>query len=152
MIWSDYCDTKSFCDLAHSLYFKIFPVGLGRSTVTISSSIIGIFHLKFFTVDNGERAYVQMEEDVEIVIGRDKVSIVLLFFSMSQFSHNWQCFCSGPSILCRPFLTTLLNLFTVNGQGDQNILVNVFFSLGMGLALLIMGIDIDLDQVMEAVR
>ena len=44
----------------------------------------------------------------------------------------------------------MLNLFTV--QGDQNILVNVFFSLGMGLALLIMGIDIDLDQVMEAVR
>ena len=40
----------------------------------------------------------------------------------------------------------------VNGQGDQNILVNVFFSLGMGFALLIMGIDIDLDQVMEAVR
>ena len=71
---------------------------------------------------------------------------------MSQFSHSWQCFCSDPSILCHPFLTTLLNLFTVNGQGDQNILVNVFFSLGMGLALLIMGIDIDLDQVMEAVR
>ena len=40
----------------------------------------------------------------------------------------------------------------MNGQGDQNILVNVFFSLGMGFALLIMGIDIDLDQVMEAVR
>ena len=38
------------------------------------------------------------------------------------------------------------------GQGDQNTLVNVFFSLGMGLALLIMGIDIDLEQVMEAVR
>ena len=45
-----------------------------------------------------------------------------------------------------------LSLFTVNGQGDQNILVNVFFSLGMGLALLVMGIDIDLNQVMEAVR
>jgi len=85
-----------------------YAVGLGRSTVTISSSIIGIFHLKFFTIENGERVYVQLEEEVEIVIGRDK--------------------------------------------GDQNILVNVFFSLGMGFALLIMGIDIDLDQVMEAVR
>jgi len=85
-----------------------YAVGLGKSTVTISSSIIGIFQMKFFTVQNGDRAYIQLEEDVEIVIGRDK--------------------------------------------GDQNILVNVFFSLGMGLALLVMGIDIDLDQVMEAVR
>jgi len=85
-----------------------YAVGLGKSTVTITSSIIGIFQMKFFTVENGERAYIQLEEDVEIVIGRDK--------------------------------------------GDQNILVNVFFSLGMGLALLVMGIDIDLDQVMEAVR
>merc|ERR1711974_249406 len=85
-----------------------YAVGLGKSTVTISSSIIGIFQMKFFTVQNGDRAYFQLEEDVEIVIGRDK--------------------------------------------GDQNILVNVFFSLGMGLALLVMGIDIDLDQVMEAVR
>ena len=65
------------CDI---FVFQIFPVRLGRSTVTISSSIIGIFHLKFFTVDNGERAYVQMEEDVEIVIGRDKVSIFLICF------------------------------------------------------------------------
>ena len=37
-------------------------------------------------------------------------------------------------------------------QADQNTLVNVFFSLGMGLALLVMGIDIDLQQVMEAVK
>ena len=78
MISSDYCDTKSFCRFQH---FKIFPVGLGRSTVTISSSIIGIFHLKFFTVDNnGEQVYIKLEEDVEIVIGRDKVSIFLICF------------------------------------------------------------------------
>jgi len=37
-------------------------------------------------------------------------------------------------------------------QVAQNILVNVFFSVGMGFALLIMGIDIDLEQVMETVR
>ena len=43
-------------------------------------------------------------------------------------------------------------LCKISSQGDQNILVNVFFSLGMGLALLVMGIDIDLDQVMEAIR
>jgi len=88
---------------------RSYAVGVGKSTVTFSSSIIGIFKLKFYTVEeNGKRAYIQMEEDLEIVIGRDKA--------------------------------------------DQNILVNVFFSLGMGLALLVMGIDIDLDQVMEAVR
>ena len=61
------------------------PVGIGRSTVTFSSSIIGIFQMKFFTVgnkdngenvDNKERTYIQMEEDVEIVIGRDKVEII----------------------------------------------------------------------------
>ena len=41
--------------------------------------------MKFFTVgnkakgenvDNKERTYIQMEEDVEIVIGRDKVEII----------------------------------------------------------------------------
>jgi len=88
---------------------RSYAIDMGKSIVTFSSSIIGIFQLKFYTVEeNGERAYIQLEEDVEIVIGRDKA--------------------------------------------DQNILVNVFFSLGMGLALLVMGIDIDLDQVMEAVR
>ena len=65
------------CDI---FVFQIFPVRLGRSTVTISSSIIGIFHLKFFTVENGERAYIKLEEEVEIVIGRDKVSIFLICF------------------------------------------------------------------------
>ena len=56
--------------------------------MTFSSSIIGIFQMKFFTVgnkakgengetvDNNERTYIQMEEDVEIVIGRDKVEII----------------------------------------------------------------------------
>ena len=53
--------------------------------MTFSSSIIGIFQMKFFTVgnkdngenvDNKERTYIQMEEDVEIVIGRDKVEII----------------------------------------------------------------------------
>ena len=59
-------------------YFKISPVGLGKSTVTIRSSIIGIFQMKFFTVlQTGERAYIQPEEDVEIVIGRDKVPTFL---------------------------------------------------------------------------
>jgi len=67
---------------------RSYAVGVGKSTVTFSSSIIGIFQLKFYTVEkNGKRAYIQLEEDVEIVIGRDK--------------------------------------------SDQNILVNVFFSLAM---------------------
>ena len=54
--------------------------------MTFSSSIIGIFQMKFFTVgnkangenvDNKERTYIQMEEDVEIVIGRDKVDEII---------------------------------------------------------------------------
>ena len=49
-------------------------VGQGRSTVTFTSSIIGIFQMKFFTfLENGTRKDIPLEEEVEIVIGRDKV-------------------------------------------------------------------------------
>ena len=92
--------------------------------------------MKFFTVlETGERAYIQPEEDVEIVIGRDKV-------------FEQECRFFQIVIPANRFSLSYLTI----GQGDQNTLVNVFFSLGMGLALLIMGIDIDLEQVMEAVR
>ena len=35
---------------------------------------------------------------------------------------------------------------------EENIVVNVAFSGGMGLALLIMGMDIELDQVVEVIK
>ena len=76
------------------LYSEISSVGVGKSTVTISSSIIGIFQLKFYTVEeNGERAYIQVEEDVEIVIGRDKVKAELgnfyqLFYTEQMVKLN----------------------------------------------------------------
>ena len=102
--------------------------------MTFTSSIIGIFQLKFYTfLENGTRKDLPLEEEVEIVIGRDKVmmsSIMLMLNKCTSTNRN----------------SIVLN------QADQNILVNVFFSLGMGLALLVMGIDIDLKQVMEAVR
>ena len=112
------------------------PVGKGRSTVTFTSSIIGIFQLKFYTfLENGTRKDLPLEEEVEIVIGRDKVMMSSIILMLNQ--------CTPTN---RNYLSIVLN------QADQNILVNVFFSLGMGLALLVMGIDIDLKQVMEAVR
>ena len=75
-----FCTLIPLCVICHILIrLEIFAVGLGRSTVSISSSIIGIFHLNFFTIENGQRADVQLEEDVEIVIGRDKVSTFPLF-------------------------------------------------------------------------
>ena len=112
------------------------PVGIGRSTVTFSSSIIGIFQLKFYTfLENGTKKDIPLEEEVEIVIGRDKVMMSSIMLMLNK--------CTSTN---RNYLSIVLN------QADQNILVNVFFSLGMGLALLVMGIDIDLKQVMEAVR
>ena len=112
------------------------PVDQGRSTVTFTSSIIGIFQLKFYTfLENGSRKDLPLEEEVEIVIGRDKVMMSSIMLMLNK--------CTSTN---RNYLSIVLN------QADQNILVNVFFSLGMGLALLVMGIDIDLKQVMEAVR
>ena len=112
------------------------PVGQGRSTVTFTSSIIGIFQLKFYTIlENGARKDIPLEEEVEIVIGRDKVMMSSIMLMLNK--------CTSTN---RNYLSIVLN------QADQNILVNVFFSLGMGLALLVMGIDIDLKQVMKAVR
>ena len=68
----------NFTGSSHNYILKTSPVGVGKSTVTFSSSIIGIFQLKFYTVEeNGRRAYIQLEEDVEIVIGRDKVKAEL---------------------------------------------------------------------------
>ena len=88
------------------LHFSIFPVGLGRSTVTISSSIIGIFHLKFFTIENGERVYVQLEEEVEIVIGRDKVSTFLFLNSFFLARHH--CHTSASVIVVIPAFRVFL--------------------------------------------
>ena len=104
--------------------------------MTLTSSIIGIFQLKFYTfLENGTRKDIPLEEEVEIVIGRDKVMMSSIMLMLNK--------CTSTN---RNDLTIVLN------QADQNILVNVFFSLGMGLALLVMGIDIDLKQVMKAVR
>ena len=37
-------------------------------------------------------------------------------------------------------------------QVEQNILANIMFSVGIGFALLIMGMEIDLDQVFKVVK
>ena len=48
----------------------------------------------------------------------------------------------------------LLTLEVIVGRVkvEENILVNVFFSVGMGSALLIMGMEIEIEKVLEVVK
>ena len=78
-------------------------------SIQITSSIIGIFYIKFFAVDEfEEQVFLNSSFDIEVVIGRSKVA--------------------------------------------ENILVNIMFSFGLGFALLIMGMEIQVDQILKVVK
>jgi len=80
-----------------------------NNTLQISSSLIGIFNIKFFAVNQfEEQVFLNSSFDIEVVIGRSKVA--------------------------------------------ENLVVNIMFSFGLGLALLIMGMEIQVDQILKVVR
>ena len=80
-----------------------------NNTLQITSSIIGIFSIKFFVVNEfEEQVFLNSSFDIEVIVGRSKVA--------------------------------------------ENILVNVMFSFGMGFALLIMGMEIEVDQIIKAIK
>ena len=74
-----------------------------------SSSIIGIFAIKFFVIDDfEEKIPLDDTNDIEVVVGRSKVA--------------------------------------------ENLLVNIMFSFVLGFALMIMGMDIQIEQIIKVVR
>ena len=80
-----------------------------NNTIHITSSIIGIFKIKFFALDEfEEKLFLNSSYDIEIIVGRTKVT--------------------------------------------ENTLVNIFFSFGLGFALLIMGMEIEVDQIVKVLR
>ena len=80
-----------------------------NNTLQITSSIIGIFAIKFFALyELEEQVFLNSSFDIEVIVGRSKVA--------------------------------------------ENILVNVMFSFGMGFALLIMGMEIEVDQIIKAIK
>ena len=57
-------------------YWQSFSVASGeKKTFHITSSIIGIFKLKFYRLLDQDKVYLDPEHDVEVVIGRSKVDI-----------------------------------------------------------------------------
>lgn len=87
-----------------------YAVKVGENnTLQITSSIIGIFAIKFFALyELEEQVFLNSSFDIEVIVGRSKVA--------------------------------------------ENILVNVMFSFGMGFALLIMGMEIEVDQIIKAIK
>jgi len=80
-----------------------------NNTIQITSSIIGIFKIKFFALNEfEEKFFLNSSYDIEVIVGRTKVT--------------------------------------------ENTLVNIFFSFGLGFALLIMGMEIEVDQILKVLR
>ena len=80
-----------------------------KNTIQITSSIIGIFKIKFFALNEfEEKLFLNSSYDIEVIVGRTKVT--------------------------------------------ENTLVNIFFSFGLGFALLIMGMEIEVDQILKVLR
>ena len=80
-----------------------------NNTIQLTSSIIGIFKIKFFALNEfEEKLYLNSSYDIEVIVGRTKVT--------------------------------------------ENTLVNIFFSFGLGFALLIMGMEIEVDQIVKVLR
>ena len=90
------------------MFANVVKVG-ENNTLQITSSIIGIFAIKFFALyELEEQVFLNSSFDIEVIVGRSKVA--------------------------------------------ENILVNIMFSFGMGFALLIMGMEIEVDQIIKAIK
>jgi len=102
--------TISFITPVNSDDGLAYTVKAGENiTLQITSSIIGIFAIKFFAIDEfEEKIFLNSSFDIEVIVGRSKVA--------------------------------------------ENILVNVMFSFGLGFALLIMGMEIEVDQILKAIK
>ena len=101
----------------------VVPRGETSVHFQLQSSLIGIHMVDCDMVHRG----LTTTQQIEVIVGRRKV---LINHSYHHHHHH--------------------HLHHV--QVEQNILANIMFSVGIGFALLIMGMEIDLDQVFKVVK